>query len=125
MRTMFFHGDRLMTVVAEGDLFPAQIAEVVQLIDRHNARSYGKLIDLRRMRSCVRPDGESTLATLATQRAQAAAVGAIALIIGNDGPYEAAACEIVGVGSEERPIRLFRDEAAGWAWLQGLCLADQ
>lgn len=124
IRTMFFHAYRLVTVVAEGDVFPTQVAELVQLIDRHNARSYRKLIDLRRVRSCVKPEGESTLAALAVQRARTEAVGAIALIVGSHGPCEAAAREFMGVETEEGPIRLFRDEPAGWAWLQSLRSPD-
>ena len=57
IRTMFSHADRLVTVVVEGDLFPAQITELLQLIDRHDARAYAKLVDIRRLRSCVEPDG--------------------------------------------------------------------
>ncbi|WIM10583.1 MAG: hypothetical protein OJF58_001539 [Enhydrobacter sp.] len=42
----------------------------------------------------------------------------IALVVGDHAPCEAAAQEFATAGTGGRPIRVFRDEPSGWAWLQ-------
>jgi hypothetical protein len=118
IRTIFSHARRWVTVVAEGDLFPADISELLRLIDRHGARSYVKLVDIRRVRSYTRPEGERTLATLVAQRARAGAVGSIAFVTGNNRPCEDAAQADAAAQIEGRPMRAFHEEPSACAWLE-------
>lgn len=118
IRTIFSHTHRWITIVAEGDLFPADISELVRTIDSHGARSYAKLIDIRRVRSYIRPEGGRTLAELVTERARSGAVGGVAFVTGNNRPCEEAAQALAAAAAAARPMQVFHEEPSACAWLE-------
>lgn len=118
VRTMFSHTEHLVTVAAEGIIFSADIAQLLQHVEDHGARSYAQLIDIRRVTLCVVPAGEETLAALATRRLLESTAGAIAVVFGNSRLLEELASGFAETVAERRPVKVFRDEPSALAWLE-------
>ena len=115
VRVTFSHTERLATVVAEGDIFPDDIQRHLELVDRDNTRAYATLLDLRRMRSRISPR-LGILTELMAQRAQESEVGPIAIVIGDNKPFEEAAHRFATAGIR-CPMKVFTDEPSAHAWL--------
>jgi hypothetical protein len=115
VRVTFSHTERLATVVAEGDIFPDDIQRHLELVDRDNTRAYATLLDLRRMRSRISPR-LGILTELIAERAQESEVGPIAIVIGDNKPFEEAARRFATAGIR-CPIKVFTDEPSAHAWL--------
>lgn len=115
VRVTFSHTERLATVVAEGDIFPDDIQRHLELVDRDNTRAYATLLDLRRMRSRISPR-LGILTELMAQRAQESEVGPIAIVIGDNKPFEEAANRFATAGIR-CPMKVFTDEPSAHAWL--------
>lgn len=116
VRVTFSHADRLVTVVAEGDIFPDDIHQHLSMVDRNDTRAYATLLDLRRMKSRISPR-EGMLTALMTERARQGAVGPVAIVIGNNRAFEAAARSFAAADTGVA-MDVFADEPAAHAWLE-------
>lgn len=111
---------KLVTVVAEGDVTRAEVEAYLDAIDAAGLYAFRKLFDARHGRTHM--PREELLALGARMRATHAAghaMGALAAVL-PDG-YEEAASRVLGMmAAAERPMRVFRQVGPARKWIRSL-----
>ncbi len=111
---------RLVTVVAEGDVTRAEVETYLDAIDHAGAYAYRKLFDAKHARTRMTP--EEMLALGARMRAtheEGHAMGALAAIVPDD--HVEAVDRVLGIlAAADRPMRLFREVGLARKWIRSL-----
>lgn len=111
---------RLVTVVAEGDVTRAEVDAYLDAVARAGAYAYRKLLDAKHASTRMTP--EELLALGARMRALHEAghpMGALAAVV-PDEQLEAVGRVLGMLAAADRPMRLFHQVGPARRWLRGL-----
>jgi len=111
---------RLVTVVAEGDVTRAEVEAYLDAIGQAGLYGYSKLFDGKR--AATHMTSEEILALGAHMRAlhgEGHPMGALAAVV-PDGQLEAVSRVLGMLAAAERPMRVFRQVGPARKWLQSL-----
>jgi biotin carboxylase len=110
---------RLVLAWAEGELARGDLLAFVAAIDRQDARSYPKILDVSRVTTVFPTDRLEALAHIARVREATSAVGAIAIVAGA-GVARPQAELFAESGQFVRPIRVFGEHHEARRWIRDL-----
>lgn len=111
---------RLVTVVAEGDVTRAEVEAYLDAVGEAGAYGHRKLLDAKHARTRMAP--EELLALGARMRAlheEGHPMGALAAVVPDQ--HSEAAGRVLGMmAAADRPMRVFRQVGPARKWLRGL-----
>jgi hypothetical protein len=113
------HPRRLVLALAEGEMGGGELLALVAAVDRQGARSYSKILDIRRLTTVFPTDKLEALAHIARLREADSAVGPVAIVAGT-GPARPQAEFFADAGQVVRPIRVFGEHHEARRWIRSL-----
>jgi hypothetical protein len=110
---------QLVTVTAEGEVTRADVEAYLSEVDRLNARSWRKLVDLRNSQGILTGEDVELIGWTFREAAKSSDVGALAVVMPSSEPERV--MRLLGfLAAAKRPMRLFKTMAPAQRWIESV-----
>jgi hypothetical protein len=110
---------QLATVTAEGEVTRADVEAYLSEVDRLNARSWRKLVDLRNAQGVLTDEDVTLIGWTFREAAKSSDVGPLAVVMPSSEPERV--LRLLGfLAAAKRPMRLFKTMAPAQRWIESM-----